>query len=220
MQRLIAKFNYHSDDLYIYKPGKGVVMTSTDRTYSIYGDKKRSDEFPFYDNLTVNIKLNSGENGELNWEQDSPIESVSEQILRNFIQKQIRGYQGSGTYKAEYLDPEIIKFIENNSEKVQVGLHVLPKVFYSGYDYEKNELIATTCNVAYYQRESEDIIVVDPDTKRVISKDDVVAEMFVNQDIRDLEENPEMPVYGDVSKVKDILYMCRDMEIEIPEKTD
>ena len=60
--------------------------------------KKRSDEFPFYD-----IKLNSGENGELNWEQDSPIESSSEQILRNFIQKQIRGYQSSGTYKAEYL---------------------------------------------------------------------------------------------------------------------
>ena len=46
--------------------------------------KKRSDEFPFYDNLTVDIKLNSGENGEL-------------------IQKQIRGYQSSGTYKAEYL---------------------------------------------------------------------------------------------------------------------
>lgn len=47
MQRLIAKFNYHSDDLYIYKPGKGVVMTSTDRTYSIYGDKKDRMNFHF-----------------------------------------------------------------------------------------------------------------------------------------------------------------------------
>lgn len=215
MQRLIAKFNYHSDDLYIYKPGKGVVMTSTDRTYSIYGDKKRSDEFPFYDNLTVDIKLNSGENGELNWEQDSPIESSSEQILRNFIQKQIRGYQGSGTYKAEYLDPEIVQFIETNSEKIQVGPYMLPKVFYRGYDYEKNKLIAATSHVAYYQQESEDIIVVNPDTKRVISENNIIIEMFADQDIRDLEENPEIPSYGDVSKIKTML---QSMEIETPEK--
>ena len=215
MQRLIAKFNYHSDDLYIYKPGKGVVMTSIDRTYSIYGDKKRSDEFPFYDNLTVDIKLNSGENGELNWEQDSPIESSSEQILRNFIQKQICGYQGSGTYKAEYLDPEIVQFIETNSEKIQVGPYMLPKVFYRGYDYEKNKLIAATSHVAYYQQESEDIIVVNPDTKRVISENNIIIEMFVDQDIRDLEENPEIPSYGDVSKIKTML---QSMEIETPEK--
>lgn len=193
MQRLIAKFNYHSDDLYIYKPGKGVVMTSTDRSYSIYGDKKISKEFPLYENLTVDIKVNSGNTNRIYWECNSPTESSSERILRNFIQNQIYDYQGSGTYKIEYLDPEIVQFIEANSEKVQVGAYTLPKIFYSGYNYKKNELIAATCNTAYYRQDAYNFITLDLNTKKLMSVFNV--------------EN--------ISKVKDILY---NREIETPEK--